>query len=168
MIYSTCPNYPKCKNTKPLEQKKSTDETSTAEKTLPDAQAATGMKCEKCGADLVLRNGRYGSFYACSRYPECKFTKQQNKELNVGCPKCGQPLVTRYGRRRVFYGCTGYPNCDFSSWDIPTNEKCPDCGGMLFYKKNKQILLCTKENCGYSRPAPEYAQEGKDDAEGQA
>ncbi len=166
--FIACPNYPKCKNTKPLEQKKASEQSSQKEQTTTVSAQATGMKCERCGAELVLRNGRYGSFYACSRYPECKFTKQQNKELDVNCPKCGQPLVTRYGRRRVFYGCSGYPNCDFSSWDLPTKETCPQCGGMLFFKKNKQLLICTKENCGYSRPAPEYAESKQDVTEDNA
>ncbi len=159
--FIACPNYPKCKNTKPLV---SVEETAEKEEKVEEAaqakeskavQVIPGMKCELCGADMVLRTGRYGAFYACSRYPECKFTKQKNRELGVACPKCGQPLVTRHGRRRTFYGCSAYPTCDFSSWDLPTNEKCPDCGEMLFIKKSKNLLVCTKDGCGYSRSAPE-------------
>ena len=101
---------------------------------------------------MVLRSGRYGSFYACSRYPECKHTKQRTKELDVACPKCGAKLVTKYGRgRTVFYSCERYPDCDFSSWDLPTAEKCPDCGGMLFRKKGKNQLVCHDKACGYKR-----------------
>ena len=41
------------------------------------------------------------------------------------------------------------PKCDFSSWDMPTGEKCPQCGGMLFRKKGKPLLVCHAEGCGY-------------------
>jgi ssDNA-binding Zn-finger/Zn-ribbon topoisomerase 1 len=123
------------------------------------------MKCELCGADMVLRTGRFGNFYACSQYPACKFTKQKTKEIGVDCPKCGKPLITRHGRRRTFYGCSNYPNCDFSSWDLPTNEQCPECGGMLFVKKNKNLLVCAKDGCGYSRKAPEVVELTIEDTE---
>ncbi|MBR7184321.1 MAG: type I DNA topoisomerase [Clostridia bacterium] len=147
--FAACPNYPQCKNTKPL----GGDKVETEKPVIAD------FKCELCGADMVLRTGRYGSFYACSRYPECKHTKQRTKELDVACPKCGAKLVTKYGRgRTVFYSCERYPECDFSSWDLPTAEKCPDCGGMLFRKKGKNQLICHDKACGYKRdiePTPE-------------
>jgi DNA topoisomerase-1 len=123
------------------------------------------MKCEVCGADMVLRTGRFGSFYACSQYPACKFTKQKTKEIGVDCPKCGKPLITRRGRTRTFYGCSGYPECDFSSWDLPTNEKCPNCGSMLFHKKNKGLLICGDKDCKYSCKAPEEIEQAVDGAE---
>ena len=72
--FAACPNYPKCKNTKPLEsEKKEKVEKPKAEK--PEAQKID-LKCEKCGADLVIRSGKFGNFYACSNFPTCKFTKQ--------------------------------------------------------------------------------------------
>ena len=160
--FAACPNYPKCRNTKPLDAvkpKENDEDVSESEQKQKAQEAAevAGMKCELCGADMVMRNGRFGSFYACSRYPECKFTKQKTKEIGVDCPKCGKPLITRRGRVRTFYGCSGYPACDFSSWDLPTNECCPQCGGMLFVKKSKNLLVCAKDGCGYSRQAPETA-----------
>ncbi|MBR4295663.1 MAG: topoisomerase DNA-binding C4 zinc finger domain-containing protein, partial [Clostridia bacterium] len=143
--FAACPNYPKCRNTKPLVEK---EEKKTEDKKV----VVSDMKCEKCGADMVLRNGRFGSFYACSRYPECKFTKQKTKELDVNCPKCGGKIVTKYGRNHtVFYSCENYPNCDFSSWDMPINEKCPNCGEPLFRKKGKPLVICHKKSCGYKR-----------------
>jgi len=83
----------------------------------------------------------------------------------VDCPKCGKPLITRHGRRHTFYGCSGYPSCDFSSWDLPTKEVCPTCGGMLFVKKSKGLLVCAKEGCGYSCKAPEIVEQTNDTAE---
>ncbi|MBQ2766859.1 MAG: type I DNA topoisomerase [Clostridia bacterium] len=145
--FAACPNYPQCKNTKALDAPEKAEETKQP--------VVADFKCEVCGADMVLRTGRYGSFYACSRYPECKHTKQKNKELDVDCPKCGAKLVTKYGRgRTVFYSCSRYPDCDFSSWDMPTSEKCPDCGGMLFRKKGKNQLICHEKTCGYKRELP--------------
>ncbi len=142
--FAACPNYPTCKNTKPLVKK----DTEAAQKKLEVAPT----KCELCGSDMVLRTGRYGSFYACVKYPQCKFTKQKVKELGVKCPDCGSEIVTKYGRNKtVFYSCSKYPECQFSSWDLPTNEKCPDCGKMLFRKKGKDQLVCKTEGCGYKR-----------------
>ena len=140
--FAACPNYPACMNTKPLAK--------TGEGLVEKKAEKTDMKCELCGADMILRTGRYGSFYACSRYPECKFTKQKVKSLGVKCPECGSDIVTKYGKNKtVFYSCSRYPECKFSSWDMPTNEKCPKCGGMLYRKKGKNQLICKTEGCGY-------------------
>ena len=146
--FAACPNYPACKNTKPL--------TRQGDGLIEKKPEIAPMKCELCGADMILRNGRYGSFYACSRYPECKFTKQKVRELGVKCPECGAELVTKYGKNRtVFYSCSRYPDCKFSSWDIPTNEKCPKCGGMLMKKKGKNLLVCRNPECDYRTEAPQ-------------
>ena len=105
---------------------------------------------------MVLRTGKFGSFYACSRYPECKFTKARMRDTGVTCPKCGAKIVTKFGRSHtVFYSCERYPDCDFSSWDMPTKELCPQCGKMLFRKKGKNLLVCHDAACGYSRELPE-------------
>ena len=110
------------------------------------------FKCEKCGSDMVVRTGRYGSFFACSRFPECNFTKQKTRDIGVTCPKCSSKIIMKNGKNRtVFYSCERYPECDFSSWDMPTNEKCPDCGAMLFRKKGQALYVCHDKNCGYKR-----------------
>ncbi|MBE6672210.1 MAG: type I DNA topoisomerase [Ruminococcaceae bacterium] len=144
--FAACPNYPTCKNTKPLAKDgKSLKETKPA---VP----VEGEVCEKCGAPIVLRQGRYGSFHACSNYPKCDFTRQLLQEIGIDCPLCGKSVVTKKGRNKtVFYSCSGYPDCSFSSWDMPTKEKCPTCGEMLFRKKGKPLLICHKEGCGYKQ-----------------
>ena len=156
--FAACPNYPTCKNTKPLVKKDA-----ETEKKKPEIAP---MKCELCGSDMVLRTGRYGSFYACVKYPQCKFTKQKVKELGVKCPDCGAEIVTKYGKNKtVFYSCSKYPECRFSSWDLPTNEKCPHCGKMLFRKKGKDQLVCKTEGCGYKRddvPAEQSSAENEE------
>lgn len=151
--FAACPNFPKCRNTKPLENK----EQSTAPEKEPKKEIIADFKCEKCGSDMVLRQSRYGSFYACSKYPECKFIKTKTKELDIPCPKCGGKVITKHGRNKtVFYSCENYPKCDFSSWDMPTSEICPDCGKMLFRKKGKNLLICAEKSCGYKREAEAY------------
>ena len=154
--FAACPNYPTCKNTKPLtpaaESEGDPAESKSAEAGKKTEAAVTDMVCDKCGAPMVLRNGRYGSFYACSAYPTCKFTKPKTRDIGVACPKCSAKLVMKTGRNKtVFYSCERYPDCDFSSWDLPTAETCPTCGQMLFRKKGKALLVCHDKACGYSR-----------------
>ena len=161
--FAACPNYPKCRNTKPLTQNKVEldDEVESEENNEEKAQntkkvIVADFKCDKCGADMVLRTGKFGSFYACSNYPACKNTKARTKDLNVPCPECGAKLVTRYSKSKTaFYGCERYPECKFSSWDMPMEKKCPNCGKNLFHKKGKPTLICHDESCGYSEPYTE-------------
>ncbi len=150
--FAACPNYPNCQNTKPLFEKNAAPAPQTEKKPVIVAD----FKCELCGADMVQRTGRYGTFFACSRYPACKFTKQKTHELDVPCPKCGAKILIKNGKRKtVFYSCERYPDCDFSSWDMPTAETCPQCGKMLFRKKSKGLLVCADKACGYQREEPE-------------
>ncbi len=165
--FAACPNYPTCRNTKPLTvpaaQENEEAEGAEKEEQTPKAPIVADFKCEKCGSDMVLRTGKFGSFYACSRYPECRFTKARVRELGVNCPKCAAKVVTKYGRNHtVFYSCERYPECDFSSWDVPTSELCPDCGKMLFRKKGKSLLVCHEEACGYSREIKGDATENRE------
>ena len=147
--FAACPNYPQCRNTKPLTSPNSEDGEETAEKKVVIAD----FKCEKCGSDMVQRSGRYGTFFACVRYPECNFSKQKTKDIGVPCPKCGAKIVMKNGKRRtVFYSCERYPDCDFSSWDMPTSERCPDCGELLFRKKGQPLLICHNKDCGFKKP----------------
>ena len=145
--FAACPNYPECKNTKPLDR-------STPEPTPEEAATVSDLKCELCGGDMVLRHGRYGNFYACVNYPKCKYTRPYGQKIDVKCPKCGSDILTKWGRNKsMFYSCVKYPECDFSSWDKPMAETCPKCGGMLYRKKGKPLLICKTEGCGYKREA---------------
>jgi DNA topoisomerase-1 len=159
--FAACPNYPKCKNTKPLVSaapEKSADEAEQAEKEKKVVIA--DFKCEKCGSDMVQRTGKFGTFFACSKYPQCNFTKQKTKDIGVPCPKCGSKIVMKNGRNKtVFYSCEKYPECDFSSWDIPVNERCPECGEILFRKKGQSLLVCHNKSCGYKAQAADENQD---------
>ena len=144
--FLACPNFPGCKNTKALDK----DGNLLAPKEMKLEPA--GFKCEECGGDMVIRSGKFGSFYACENYPKCRFTKQKTVEVGVDCPKCGAKLLARHGKSNsVFYSCERYPECDFSTWDMPLSEKCPECAQPLYYKKNRKIVFCKNSSCGYKR-----------------
>jgi len=130
--FLACPNYPECKNTKPLNIKEAAEETNEI--------------CEKCGSKMLKRKGRYGEFLACSNYPACKNTKPIVKTIDVNCPQCGGKIAVKFSKAgRRFFGCTNYPECKFISWLEPTNEKCPICGEMMVLKDNKPT--CINKNC---------------------
>ncbi len=115
--------------------------------------------CDKCGAPMIIKTGRYGKFLACSAFPECKniksisgtdkdkngkddskeieeLTKKYNKEV---CDKCGSPMAIKVGRFGPFLGCTGYPKCknikNIKENDNSTGVKCPECDQGKIIKK---------------------------------
>ncbi|MFB9769487.1 type I DNA topoisomerase [Lactiplantibacillus modestisalitolerans] len=98
-----------------------------------------GFNCDICGAPMVIKMGRYGKFYACSRFPDCRNTKPIVKEIGVTCPQCqkGQVIERKSKKNRVFYGCSRFPECDFVSWDKPIGRNCPKDGHYLVEKKVK-------------------------------
>lgn len=98
-----------------------------------------GFDCDLCGHPMVIKLGRYGKFYACSNFPECRNTKAIVKEIGVTCPVCneGQVIERKSKKNRLFYGCSRYPDCDFTSWDKPIGRPCPKCGQYLVEKKVK-------------------------------
>ena len=144
--FLACPNYPACKNTKAIDKNGN-----VAEKEAPKLEIAD-FKCEICGGDMVIRNGRYGTFYACANFPSCTFTKQKISDTGVACPKCSGKVVARHGKgKMLFYSCEKYPECDYSSWDMPLPENCPDCGAILYYRKSRKSVICKEKSCSYKR-----------------
>ncbi len=118
-------------------------------------EEVTDKICEKCGRNMVLRTGRFGKFYACPGFPECRNTKPFQELLDVPCPICGAPVqVCKSRKGRVFYGCSRHPECQFISWDKPVAKKCPRCGGYMVEKKGKNTrFVCASKECGYSETA---------------
>lgn len=116
---------------------------------IPDV--ISGEKCEKCGSDMLVKDGRYGKFLACSAFPKCKNVKSILETIEAKCPKCGANLTKRRTKRgKIFYGCSAYPDCDYLTWSIPTKEKCEKCGSLKFKKtraKNAKAacLVCDGE-----------------------
>jgi len=108
----------------------------------------TEKKCPKCGAPLLIRLGKFGRFYACSKFPKCKYTESlEKKTLGIECLKCkkGEIVEKRTKRGKIFYGCNQFPQCDFALWDKPTGEICPKCKSLLVETKRKQIKCSSKE-----------------------
>jgi DNA topoisomerase I len=145
--FLACTGYPECKTTRKII---ATKQGMTAAK--PDQ--LLDEKCPKCSSNLVIKQGRFGEFTACSNYPNCKYVKQ--KTTGVLCPKDGGDIVEKKSRRgKVFYGCGNYPDCDFTLWNKPLPEKCPDCGAPFLVekitKRHGRQLICNNEECSYVR-----------------
>lgn len=106
--------------------------------------------CEECGRRMVIKYGPHGKFLACPGFPECRNTKPYLEKVGVPCPKCGKDVVYRMTKKgRRYYGCIDGPECDFMSWQKPSTEKCPQCGGYMVEKGNK--LACADVECGFVR-----------------
>jgi DNA topoisomerase-1 len=103
---------------------------------------------------MVLRQGRFGQFLACSRYPQCKGTKALG--TGVKCPLDGGEVLQKRTRRgRVFFSCSNYPKCKFATWQRPVAKACPRCGSpyMLQSKRQGKLLLsCPRKDCPYQEP----------------
>ncbi len=103
--------------------------------------------CPRCGRTLVIRDGRYGRFKACSGYPECTYkeslNKKDTKNLEELCPKCGAQLVQKKGKYGLFVACSSYPKCRYIKKDkaekVETGIACPlGCGGMIIQRKTRR------------------------------
>ncbi|MBQ1945408.1 MAG: type I DNA topoisomerase [Clostridia bacterium] len=109
--------------------------------------------CDKCGAQMVYRVGRFGKFLACPNFPDCRNTKPVLNYIDASCPKCGGKLLEKTSRKnRKFFGCEHYPECDFVSWEMPVNDRCPKCGTYMTLKRNRkgeEWHLCANETCRY-------------------
>jgi DNA topoisomerase-1 len=96
----------------------------------------TELKCPECGKDLIIRMGRYGKFYACTGFPECKYTANiekssyatENKESFGSCSKCqtGNIVRRRTKKGRTFWGCSNWPKCDYATWENPQKNPPPE------------------------------------------
>jgi DNA topoisomerase I len=116
--FMSCPDYsadPPCRTIRKLTQK-----------VQQKPPVVLEEMCPKCGKPLLLRDGQYGEFIACSGYPKCKYVKQEL--LEVACPKDGGDIAVRKTKRGdTFYGCVNYPKCDFASNLKLVNQVCPKC-----------------------------------------
>ena len=123
-------------------------------------QVETDHICDKCGVKLVIKWSRNGRFYACSQFPECKFTKPLFKpedipDENKKCPKCDAPMNLKEGRYGRFWACSKYPDCK-STLPFEIGVKCPeeDCDGQLIEKRTKRgktFYGCSKyPECKYA------------------
>ena len=112
----------------------------------------TGEVCPNCGKPMVIKNGRYGKFEACSGYPDCKYIKPKEKPPLIEvckCPKCGGMIVERKTKKgKIFYGCGNFPKCKVAVWDKPTGDLCPECNSLLVIDKDENIKC---SSCDYKK-----------------
>jgi len=147
--FIACSGFPDCRHTEPLP---SDGDTST-----PVEPEVSEEKCDKCGAPMLIKDGRYGKYLACSAYPDCKNIQPlvKPKSTGVACPVCKegelQEKKSRYGK--IFYSCNRYPKCKFAAWDPPVNEPCPKCGFPIqvekVTKRDGTYRKCVQEGCDY-------------------
>lgn len=121
------------------------------EKKVKMEEEVTDVICDKCGAHMVVRNGKFGKFLACPNYPKCKNIKNIVEPV-AECPRCHGDIVKKHTKNgKVFYGCANYPECDFMSWELPAPIFCPVCRNVMkiVVKDNKKQYVCINKNCGH-------------------
>ncbi len=161
--FLACTGYPECTYTRELPVD------------LPDidnadlAEQGDQEYCQNCGRPMVLKKGRFGTFFACTGYPDCKTTKQiggaQKKadvQLDEKCPQCANNLVQKYGRFGEFTACSNYPACKYVKQKT-IGVKCPECSeGEVVERRSKRgktFYGCNRyPDCDFvawARPVPE-------------
>lgn len=144
--FLACSNYPTCKNTQDFRK----DEAGTI---IVVPKEYTDKKCQKCGSPMLVKNGKFGRFLACSDYPTCKST--QAIGIGIPCPTCkvGELVEKQSRYRRLFYSCNRWPECNFACWDRPLNKPCPQCKFPILAEKTTKraglIHKCIQKECGY-------------------
>ncbi len=153
-----CNAYPDCTYTRNY----SRDEKGVIQPLEPLPDETSDSVCEKCGKPMLKKHGKYGTFYACSGYPNCKNTRSVNsiqgeKETGVSCPEkdCTGKIVQRTSRRgKIFYGCSRYPECTYAIWDKPVAKACPLCTAKFLVEKSTKkqgtLVTCPTQGCGYT------------------
>ncbi len=137
--FIACTGYPECTNTREL----TVDLPDVDKVDLTEQDEA--VYCDNCGRPMVLKKGRFGTFMACSGYPDCKTTKQlgeaqkpKDVPLDEDCPQCGNKLIKKYGRYGEFVACSNYPKCKFVKQKT-IGVKCPNCSeGEVVERRSKR------------------------------
>ena len=150
--FLACATYPECKTTREVESGKRKVENGKSENDAETSENSEEIPaCELCGKDMALKRGRFGAFYGCTGYPECKNIRKIDKksgetikvappvELDEICPKDGAKLVQRTGRFGEFISCSNYPKCDYVKRET-TGIACPKagCKGEIVVKKSRR------------------------------
>jgi DNA topoisomerase I len=164
--FVACSNYPECKYTRNLDEPTPATNATNGDGAVSGSGEAAAEEevptCPECGKPMQLRRSRFGAFWGCTGYPECKGIKkigpvrEAPKPTGVACPECGKGEIEekRSRRGKVFYSCNRYPDCKFSLWKKPIQKECPDCGApFLLEKVTKKAgtqWICQTEGCGYS------------------
>ncbi|MBW1899263.1 MAG: type I DNA topoisomerase, partial [Deltaproteobacteria bacterium] len=156
-LFLACNGYPECSYSRNFIR----DEKGNIKPVEPSFKIAEGKICDKCQKPMVLKQGRYGEFLACSGYPDCKNTQSLNggssgTPTGVKCSEeaCEGELIERKSRRgKIFYGCSRYPDCSYATWDRPVDQECPQCGSKFLLekttKKQGTFWKCPNPGCDY-------------------
>jgi DNA topoisomerase-1 len=157
--FLACSNYPECKFTSDYIR----DEKGIIQPVKRAEDELTDIPCDKCGAPMIKKEGKYGQFLACSKYPDCKHTRSLapsngGAPTGVPCPTegCEGEVVEKKSKRgKVFYGCNRYPECKFAIWDKPVPEPCPKCNNPYLVekttKKKGTFRRCPVKECGFEK-----------------
>lgn len=126
--FLACSNFPTCKNIKNFTRNESGKVEILKPKTIE-------KKCSKCGSELLIKEGKYGKFIACSNFPKCKHTEPFT--IGIKCPDCEDGEITekKNGKGRYFYSCSNYPECKFITNNKPVAISCPECGNHYLEEK---------------------------------
>ena len=166
--FIACSNYPDCKYTRNLEEP-AAKAPAAGDGTATPAAEEEIPPCEECGRPMTLKRSRFGTFFGCTGYPECKNIRKTGpkaeppKPTGVPCPDCGKGEIEekRSRRGKIFYSCNRYPDCKFSLWKKPVLKPCPDCGApFLLEKVTKKAgvqYVCNTEGCKYVEDAESVA-----------
>jgi DNA topoisomerase-1 len=152
--FYSCARYPDC------------DGARTIEGLELEGPKETGEMCPLCGdkkgksggGKLVVRQGKYGAFISCSRYPKCKFIKEDEEEkkkkmTDVTCPTCGKgKMMERRGRFGIFYSCSNYPDCKNAIKAKPTGRICDLCGSLMMEGTKTIPERCSNKQCVNHNP----------------
>lgn len=148
--FMSCSDFPNCVGARNAEGK---------ELEQPKEIGEICPKCgEKSGGKLVQREGRFGLFISCSRYPKCKFIKESEEEAakkrtGVKCTDCKDgEMVERRGRFGIFYSCSNYPNCKNAIKAKPTGDLCSMCGKLMMQGTKTIPERCSDKTCPNHNP----------------
>jgi len=147
--FLACTGYPECKYSRPLAK--------NGEPAPEQPKQMSDQVCEKCGAPMEIKQGRFGPFLGCSNYPKCKNIQplEKPKDTGIQCPECGKGtfLEKKSRRGKIFYSCSTYPKCKNALWDKPVDRPCPKCGAPFVTEKVTKRRgtehICVREGCGW-------------------
>ncbi len=149
--FLACSGFPDCKNIKSMGtgQEKSPQENTA----LTELSAKyNDIKCDKCGADMAVKNGRFGAFLACTAYPKCKNIKniKTDDTPDVKCPVCNLGnIVKKFSKRGAFYACDNYPTCKNAYYGEPTGKNCPKCDALMIKDPASGEGKCSNRECSF-------------------
>lgn len=144
-----CLNFPDCSYTSNFKR----NEQGEIELIQAEKPQLLDEKCPVCQKQLRSVRGKFGTFIACSGYPDCKYIKQT--KASFSCPSCAGDVVQKVWRGGSFWGCANYPQCKFAIFDPIQETPCPECSWPFIikktYKNGKIILSCANKACTFKK-----------------